>query len=172
EVLAAEPGDDDLEARVGRIRRAKRRITTQVALADLADEIETRSATLVLSALADASLEAAARFALDRAPGAPIEGLAIIAMGKLGGREIGYGSDLDVLFVFDPKGFAGDDPTAFFARRARRIIQIVGMPHHEGRGYELDTRLRPSGNQGLLVVSLEAFARYHAESDSGTPSGR
>jgi [glutamine synthetase] adenylyltransferase / [glutamine synthetase]-adenylyl-L-tyrosine phosphorylase len=167
EVLAAVPnGDaDDLEAQVGRLRRAKQRITMQVALADLADEIDTRGATLVLSALADATLDAAAHFALDVPAGAPIEGLAIVAMGKLGGREIGYGSDLDVIFVFDPAGFSGDDPTAFYARRARRIIQIIGMPHYEGRGYELDTRLRPSGSQGLLVVSREAFARYHAEAD-------
>jgi glutamate-ammonia-ligase adenylyltransferase len=86
-------------------------------------------------------------------------GLAVIAMGKLGGREIGYGSDLDLFFVYD--GADDDDAGERYIRVAQRVLRIVGMPHDDGPGYELDTRLRPSGNQGLLVVSLDAFARYH-----------
>ena len=151
-----DPEEDFTEQRVAALRRAKRRITTQVALADLTGEISVRRASMTLSALADASLEVATRFALDSPQ--RVRGLAVIAMGKLGGREIGYGSDLDVIFLFDP---TGEDPVARFSRAARRIIQLIGMPHVEGPGYELDARLRPSGSQGLLVVSLEAFARYH-----------
>jgi glutamate-ammonia-ligase adenylyltransferase len=153
-----EPDEEPTEQRVALLRRAKRRITTQVALADLAGEINLRRATLTLSALADASLEVATRFALEVGADGPVRGLAVLAMGKLGGREIGYGSDLDVMFLFDRDA---DDALDRYSRAARRIIQLIGMPHVEGPGYELDTRLRPSGSHGLLVVSLDAFARYH-----------
>jgi glutamate-ammonia-ligase adenylyltransferase len=150
EALAA--SNEDPDAFVGALRRAKARVTVEVALADLAGEIGTRETTLTLSALADATLEQAVRFALgatDR-----VRGLAVIAVGKLGGNEIGYGSDLDVLFVFDPD-LAPDnaDPHAHFAKRAQRVIRLVSTAHAEGPGYELDTRLRPSGSHGLLVTS-------------------
>ncbi len=158
DLFAASKGDPD--AFVGALRRAKARMTVEVALADLAGEIGTREATLTLSALADATLEQATRFALGSA--GPVRGLAVVAMGKLGGNEIGYGSDLDVIFVFDPAvGPSGVDPHAHFAKYAQRVIRLLSAAHPEGPGYELDTRLRPSGSHGLLVTSLEAFARYH-----------
>jgi [glutamine synthetase] adenylyltransferase / [glutamine synthetase]-adenylyl-L-tyrosine phosphorylase len=164
-VEALSSDEDPEEALVGALRRAKARVTIEVALADLAGEIGTREATLALSDLADATLAAAARHALGTAANEPIKGLAVLAMGKLGGREIGYGSDLDVLFLFDPAmAPAGRDPQVYFARAARQIIRLISVSHGAGPGYELDTRLRPSGNQGLLVTSLEAFARYHGAS--------
>jgi glutamate-ammonia-ligase adenylyltransferase len=151
---------DDPDTFVGALRRAKARITVEVALADLAGEIGTREATLTLSALADATLEQATRFAM--AATGKIRGLAVIAVGKLGGNEIGYGSDLDVLFVFDPEATPPSAPPYdHFAKLARRVIALLSTAHPEGPGYELDTRLRPSGSHGLLVTSLEAFARYH-----------
>ena len=153
------------------LRRAKARVTTQVALADLGGEMTTPQAQLVLSALADAQLEMATRHALRPSQG---RGMCLIAMGSLGALETGYGSDLDVMFVFD--GHADvPDPVAYFSRAARRIIQMVSMAHPAGRGYVLDARLRPSGNQGLLVVSLDAFARYHGLSQPAAgarPSAR
>jgi glutamate-ammonia-ligase adenylyltransferase len=157
-LFAASQADPD--AFVGALRRAKARMTIEVALADLAGEIGTREATLTLSSLADATLEHATRFALGSA--AAVRGLAVVAMGKLGGNEIGYGSDLDVVFVFDPAvAPPGADPHAHFAKQAQRVIRLLSAAHPEGAGYELDTRLRPSGSHGLLVTSVEAFARYH-----------
>ena len=142
-------------------------MTIEVGLADLAGELGTRACTLVLSALADASLDHATRYALGERALSPRRGLAVIAMGKLGGREIGYGSDLDIFFVYDdaalPDAF---DAAERFVRTAQRVMRLVSAPDGAGPGYELDTRLRPSGNQGLLVVSLDAFARYH-----GAPTG-
>jgi glutamate-ammonia-ligase adenylyltransferase len=149
----------DIDAFVGALRRAKGRVTMEVGLADLAGELDHRGATLTLSALADAVLDQATRFAL--AEKGLSGGLAVIAMGKLGGREIGYGSDLDLFFVFDEAGL-GDDAQELFIRIAQRVLRLLGAPHGDGPGYELDTRLRPSGNQGLLVVSIDAFERYHA----------
>jgi glutamate-ammonia-ligase adenylyltransferase len=151
----------DVDAAVGAWRRTKRRVTFEVGLADLAGELRTRDAARVLTALADATLENACRFAM-RERGLTIgTGLVVIAMGKLGGREIGYGSDLDLLFVFDAPDVS--DAPERFARVAARVMRLVEAPHGEGPGYTLDTRLRPSGSSGLLVVPLEAFARYQAE---------
>ncbi len=177
------PDEDPDEAFVGALRLAKTRLTLETALADLAGALpsraqgagslaEARRAAIrdvnhALTALADASLEAAIRRASGSEPGERVRGLAIIAMGKLGGREISYGSDLDVLFVYDPdRGPPGAEAGAHFARVARKVIRYISTFHGAGPGYDLDTRLRPSGNQGLLVTTVEAFARYH-----GVPSG-
>jgi [glutamine synthetase] adenylyltransferase / [glutamine synthetase]-adenylyl-L-tyrosine phosphorylase len=144
---------------VGALRRAKARVTMEVGLADLAGELRTRDAGAVLSAAAEAILEHATSRAL--AEKGLTGGLSVVAMGKLGGREIGYGSDLDIFFVFTAP--PDDDGTYAerYVRAAQRVLRIVSAPHGDGPGYDLDTRLRPSGSQGLLVVSLESFARYH-----------
>jgi glutamate-ammonia-ligase adenylyltransferase len=162
EEVAALTLDDahDVDAFVGALRRAKRRVTFEVGLADLAGELGTREAAQVLASLADATLEHACRFAMRERGLDPSRGLALIAMGKLGGREIGYGSDLDLLFVYES---SDDDAPERYARTAQRVLRLVGAPHGEGPGYELDIRLRPSGNHGLLVVSLAAFARHHLD---------
>jgi glutamate-ammonia-ligase adenylyltransferase len=160
----ASDGEDPDEQLVGALRRAKARVLVDVGLSDLASELGPREVGYVLSALADASLDAATGHALGAEVGAEVEGLCVLAVGTLGGREIGYGSDLDVLFLFDPaKAPSGSDPDTYYARAARRVIRLISITHPAGRGYELDTRLRPSGNQGLLVTSIEAFARYHGQ---------
>jgi glutamate-ammonia-ligase adenylyltransferase len=159
------PEHIDTEAFVGALRRAKARVMMEVGLAELAGELRTRDATLVLSALADATLEHATRRALAERK---LEGgLAVIAMGKLGGREIGYGSDLDIFFVYDAGPDGEDDAAEKYVRAAQRVLSLVSTPHGDGPGYELDTRLRPSGSHGLLVVSLDAFARYHGLTREG-----
>jgi glutamate-ammonia-ligase adenylyltransferase len=162
EEIAALSQEDalDPDAFTGALRRAKRRVLLEVGFADLAGELGTRSATLILSALADATIDRVTGFAMNER-GADPRRLAVIAMGKLGGREIGYGSDLDVVFVYDEPSDSKGDGGEVYARVAQRVLRLLGMPHGEGPGYELDTRLRPSGNQGLLVVSLGGFARYH-----------
>ncbi len=98
-------------------------------------------------------------------------GFAVIAYGKLAGLEMGYGSDLDLVFVYDARGeeqvtdgkrsIANAD---FFFRVARRVITVLTTRGITGRMYEVDTRLRPSGRSGLLVSSLQAFASYQRES--------
>ncbi len=156
----ADPEDpDDF---VGALRRAKGHVVMEVGLADLAGEIESRTVTQTLSALADVTLRHATRFAL-REKRLPDGGLALLGMGKLGGRELGYGSDLDIFFVYDEAVASGEegDVEERLIRAAQRVLFLLSVPHGAGPGYELDTRLRPSGNQGLLVVSLAAFARYH-----------
>jgi glutamate-ammonia-ligase adenylyltransferase len=155
---------DVQQALVSGLRIAKQRVMVEVAVADLAGSIGTREATRLLSALADEELGRALGHVMGDEP----SGLAVIAMGKLGGRDIGYGSDLDVIFVFDPERAPNADEAGFFfTTRAQRIIRLISEPHAAGPGYELDTRLRPSGSQGMLVTSIDAFARYHGLSLDG-----
>ncbi|HXX66811.1 MAG TPA: bifunctional [glutamate--ammonia ligase]-adenylyl-L-tyrosine phosphorylase/[glutamate--ammonia-ligase] adenylyltransferase [Polyangiaceae bacterium] len=161
----------DVDAFVGALRRAKWRATFEIGLADLAGELAALDVAHALTKLADAVLAHAVRFTMretaaqegsagvaDAAKDA--RGLSVVAMGSFGGRELGYGSDLDLLFVYDAPTEAAAER---FARIAQRVLRLMETPHHEGSGYALDTRLRPSGNQGLLVVSLEGFARYHEQ---------
>ncbi|MFC0269591.1 bifunctional [glutamate--ammonia ligase]-adenylyl-L-tyrosine phosphorylase/[glutamate--ammonia-ligase] adenylyltransferase [Kushneria aurantia] len=90
----------------------------------------------------------------------------IVGYGKLGGIELGYGSDLDLVFLHDadPRGRTDGerelDTPVFFARLGQRIIHMLSATTPAGALYEVDMRLRPSGNAGLLVSSLEAFADY------------
>ncbi len=91
--------------------------------------------------------------------------LAIIAMGKLGGGELNYHSDLDIIFVYDHQGMTDGEKQIsnheYFAKLAQKIISILTMQTREGYVYKIDTRLRPSGNAGPLVTSLESFLDYH-----------
>jgi len=88
-------------------------------------------------------------------------------MGKLGGRELGYHSDLDLIFLY-PSGPPEAHP--LYARLAQRFIAFLQMPLREGRLYQIDTRLRPSGNQGALVVGVDGFTHYHLGDDGGVRS--
>jgi glutamate-ammonia-ligase adenylyltransferase len=159
---------NDVDAMVGATRRAKRLVTFEVGLADLAGELGPLDVANALTALADEMLGRVMAFAMreraGRSPEDPAEdvtrGFTIVAMGTYGGREIGYGSDLDIFFVYEATDDAAPER---FARIAQRVLRLMETPHDEGPGYSLDTRLRPSGNQGLLVVSLEGFARYQEE---------
>ncbi len=93
--------------------------------------------------------------------------LAIIGMGKLGGAELNYHSDLDIIYVYDFPGTTdGEKPLSnheYFAKLGQKIISILSTPTREGYVYKIDTRLRPSGNAGPLVTSLESFRSYHKD---------
>ncbi|MBS0589306.1 MAG: bifunctional [glutamate--ammonia ligase]-adenylyl-L-tyrosine phosphorylase/[glutamate--ammonia-ligase] adenylyltransferase [Proteobacteria bacterium] len=98
------------------------------------------------------------------------DGLAVIGYGSLGGGELGFASDLDLVFVYD-EAFAqvesdGARPLEgmrYYARIAQRIVAWLGMQTQAGRLYEVDVRLRPDGGKGLLVTSVKAFADYQRE---------
>src|SRR5262249_10216144 len=98
----------------------------------------------------------------------PAEAMAVIGMGKLGGSELNYHSDLDLIFVYDRGDASWWEgrlaPREFFSRLAQGMMSALQTPTREGIVYRVDTRLRPSGNQGPLVSSLEAFERYHESS--------
>ncbi|MEO8919333.1 MAG: bifunctional [glutamate--ammonia ligase]-adenylyl-L-tyrosine phosphorylase/[glutamate--ammonia-ligase] adenylyltransferase [Polyangiaceae bacterium] len=151
--------DEREEAFIGALRSAKRRVTVEVAVADLAGTIDVRDATRLLADLAEEILTRAVHHVFGEVPG-----FAVLGLGKLGGRDLGYASDLDVIFSFIPSAApVPEEATTYFVRGAQRVIRLLTEPHVAGPGYELDTRLRPSGSHGLLVTSLASFARYHRQ---------
>lgn len=100
----------------------------------------------------------------------PGGGMAVLALGKLGAREMSIGSDLDLVFVYDnPGGHESSDgdrplaPTVYFSRLSQRLISALSAQTAEGSAYEIDMRLRPFGQDGPIAISREAFAKYHAE---------
>lgn len=109
-----------------------------------------------------------AEFARRHGP-APGRGAAVIAMGKLGGREMTATSDLDLIIVYDAEGVEqseGPKPltsSVYYARLTQKLVSALTTATAEGALYEVDMRLRPSGGQGPVAVSLEGFKRYQAE---------
>jgi glutamate-ammonia-ligase adenylyltransferase len=169
--LAAEIGklDGDVEGILDHLRHYKQRQMLRFTIADIEGELPVMALSDELSALADTLLDvtlAAAAASLSAAPlensqaAGPLPGIAgfvVVGYGKLGGKELGYGSDLDVIFVYD-------DAMAPQAEKLARIAQRVNtwMTSFTGAGvlYETDLRLRPDGASGLLVSSLSAFRDY------------
>jgi glutamate-ammonia-ligase adenylyltransferase len=149
----------------------------RIGLADIAGELAPEEVCTELSLLAEVCLRRAcvlvqgglvARHGVPRHAdtGAPAS-LALLALGKLGGRELGYASDLDILFVYGGDGTSDGphplDNVTYMSRAAQRLVRGLHMMHPGGRLYELDTRLRPEGQKGLLVSSLAGWVRYHRE---------
>lgn len=100
----------------------------------------------------------------------PEGSFALVAFGRLGGRLMSFSSDLDLVTIYDaPKGAVSDGPkpldaTQYYTRLTQRMIAAITAPMAEGKPYEVDLRLRPSGEAGPVAAGLDSFARYHAES--------
>jgi glutamate-ammonia-ligase adenylyltransferase len=166
--LASLPPDDE-EARLNALRRVKNEEVLRIGLYDVAGELSPPQVSAQLSDLAEVLLDAALETvapATYRKYGTPAATLAVVALGKLGGRELTYSSDLDVIFLYSGEGTCVGGRAAshheVFARLAQRLVHALGAYLDEGRLYEVDTRLRPSGAQGTLVSSLAGFRDYHA----------
>jgi [glutamine synthetase] adenylyltransferase / [glutamine synthetase]-adenylyl-L-tyrosine phosphorylase len=153
------------------LRRFKHREELRIGMADLMGAIPLPAVCRSLSRLADACLgaaldlaahETAKRCGVDGSCG----GLAVIGAGKLGGRELIYGSDLDILFVYNEARASAPPPgmTVFeyFSKMAERSIAYLTTMTREGFAYRVDTRLRPTGSKGPLVQSLSAFKTYYS----------
>jgi glutamate-ammonia-ligase adenylyltransferase len=107
---------------------------------------------------------------LDASSGRRPVRVAAVGYGKLGGIELGYSSDLDLVFLHDSQGEVQEtegerpiDNQVFFVRLAQRIVHLLTMHSAAGRLYEVDVRLRPSGKGGLLVTNIRAFAEYQRQ---------
>lgn len=136
----------DPDARFDGLRRFKRRETLKIALSELAGGIDVTQAGAWLSDVASACIEAA----LDGT-----EDLAVVGMGKLGGRELNYASDVDVLFVH-----RGDPIVA--EKKAETLLRAIGEVTPEGQAFRVDAALRPEGKSGPLSRSLESYLEYYS----------
>jgi glutamate-ammonia-ligase adenylyltransferase len=158
----------DEEAALREMRRYQTEQILRIGLHDVAGNLEPGEVSEQLSTLAEVCLGAAVRLVaalLSGRHGAPAAELTVLALGSFGSRETRYGSDLDLVFLFSQPGTTarGMDHQEWFARLAQRIIGALGALLDEGRLYDVDTRLRPSGEQGLLVTTYASFDRYHHE---------
>ena len=140
----------------------------RIGLHDVAGSLQPLEVSAQLSDLAEVCLSAgiaAALPALEARLGKPRTALTVLGLGSLGAREMRYGSDLDLVFLYGAAGESdsGVDHREWFARASQRFIATMEAMLEEGRLYQVDTRLRPSGEQGLLVTSWASFERYHRE---------
>jgi glutamate-ammonia-ligase adenylyltransferase len=172
---------DDLEQLMNALRQFKQAQVLKIAAADIMGVIPIMVVSDYLTWLAETLvagvMEQAWRLTAQRhgtppgtAPG-EIKGFGVVAYGKMGGLELSYASDLDLVFLYggveDAALTDGDSPipcAQFYARVVKRMIAILTTQILSGTLYEIDLRLRPSGNSGLLVSSLDAYETYQMES--------
>jgi [glutamine synthetase] adenylyltransferase / [glutamine synthetase]-adenylyl-L-tyrosine phosphorylase len=166
------------ERRANAVRRFKSRQLLRLGARDLLGDADLVVTTRELANLADVCLgvawrdaEAAARaqYGEPRDDEGRETGLAVIGMGKLGGQELNYSSDIDLMFVYGADGettggTAGRLPNGeYFARVARDIVAAIEGSTDEGYVFRVDLRLRPEGRSGPVAMSLDGYRRYHAE---------
>jgi glutamate-ammonia-ligase adenylyltransferase len=161
----ASSGEDDDEALLNLLRRAHHAEVFRTLARDVEGHITVEQVADDLSALAESMLRTTTRWCWERLKNRhrPDHRLGIIAYGKLGGKELGYGSDLDIVFVFDD-----EDDRAFevYGALIRKLINWLTVKTGEGDLYEIDTALRPNGNSGLLITSFDAYANYQQQRGS------
>lgn len=166
---------DDLEERMDALRRFKNAEFLRLAAAHWMERLPTAELLTLLSELAELCLRTAVQWAEDemlrrhgqprKADGQPAQ-FGVIALGKLGGKEMGFASDLDLVYLYDaPLDGESDGPQplpnpSWFARLGQRLIHILSTLTRAGTLYQIDMRLRPSGQSGPLVTTLQGFADY------------
>jgi len=172
---------DDLEYQIEQLCIFKQINVLRVAAADVTGTLPLMRVSDYLSEIAESILGEVVDLAwhhLVSKHGTPIcrldnnrceKGFVVIAYGKLGGLELGYGSDLDLVFLHAGTGEQtrgkekGIDSAQFFNRLGQRVIHILTSHTRAGKAYEIDMRLRPSGSSGILVSHIEAFGNYQFE---------
>lgn len=168
--------EDDLEQQMEAIRQFKQMQLLRIAAADqvgalaltlVSDHLTALAEAIVHAVIAQAWRDLSVKFgAPNHLSGQDGTGLAVIAYGKLGGWELGYGSDLDLVFLHDcpvnseTDGQKAIDSRQFYLRLAQRMMHLFSTRTLNGVLYEVDVRLRPSGASGLLVSPIDSFAEY------------
>jgi glutamate-ammonia-ligase adenylyltransferase len=159
--------EDDDENLLNLLRRAHHAEVFRILARDVEGRLTVEQVADDLSALAEAVLCITTRWCWERLKNRhrPNCQFGIIAYGKLGGKELGYGSDLDIVFVYDD-----DDERAgeVYGALVRKLINWLTVKTGEADLYEIDTALRPNGNSGLLVTSFKAYSDYQQQRGSNT----
>ncbi|HEX7342414.1 MAG TPA: bifunctional [glutamate--ammonia ligase]-adenylyl-L-tyrosine phosphorylase/[glutamate--ammonia-ligase] adenylyltransferase [Rhodanobacteraceae bacterium] len=168
--------EHDAEGDLERLNELKASLAFRLGLALRDGRADAVATARRLAALAEAVVAAVLSLAErelvarhGRLPGTGL-GFAVLGYGSLGGRELGFASDLDLVFVYDgaragahSDGARPLDGAGWYQRLAQRIMHWLSVLTRAGRLYEVDTRLRPDGSRSLLVTSLDAFAAYQRE---------
>ena len=153
------------------LRRRRQALALALALGDLAGELALEEVTAALSDFADASIARAIEVAIaEQAPGEQPRGLAVIALGKLGSRELNFSSDVDLLLLFDPASLPRrqrDEPGDAAVRIGRRIIELLQKRTEDGYVARVDLRLRPSPEVTPIVLSVNAAISYYESAAVG-----
>jgi [glutamine synthetase] adenylyltransferase / [glutamine synthetase]-adenylyl-L-tyrosine phosphorylase len=159
------------ERRLDAVKRLQRRELLRIGAQDIMKFASLAGVTLQLSDLADLAVDAALSVAMeqlsDKYPSPPRTPFAVIGLGKLGGSELNYSSDIDILFVYGEEGETqgADGRTTthheYFNKLAERLVQNLSQSSAEGYLYRVDTRLRPESGAGPLARSLRSFLVYY-----------
>ena len=186
ELIVQQMRDEDPERQVEALRHFQRAAVFRIAVADLTGRLPIMKVSDRLTDVAELIVERAMQLGWQQMTaqfGTPMCGegaerravrICAVGYGKLGGMELGYSSDLDLVFLHDSHGERQEtaasrpiDNQLFFVRVAQRIMHLLTMHSGAGRLYAVDVRLRPSGKGGLLVTNIRAFAEYQ-EHDAWT----
>jgi [glutamine synthetase] adenylyltransferase / [glutamine synthetase]-adenylyl-L-tyrosine phosphorylase len=164
-------GQDDTETLLNLLRRAHHAELFRTLARDIEGQLTVEQVADDLTGLADATLRVTMQWCWQRYKNkhmpnaADVPQIAIIGYGKLGGKELGYGSDLDIVFIYeDEHENAGEIYSTF----VRKLITWLDSKTSEGDLFEIDTELRPNGNSGMLVTSTASFANYQENRGSNT----
>jgi len=159
------------ERKLNALRRLYRREMLRIGSRDLLGRADLRSTTEALSTLADHIIDATIAVASDQLRARPPQpeqcSFAVIGLGKLGGKELNYSSDIDILFLYESEGeFADAEGKTvtfheYFNKLAEKIVQNLSGPSSEGHLYRVDTRLRPESGAGPLSRSLQSYLNYY-----------
>jgi len=171
--------EEDMEQQLEALRQYKQTQLLRIAAADIAGKLELMKVSDHLTWLAEAVIHNVVNLAwqqLEEKHGQPHNmvasgerGFAVIAYGKLGGAELGYGSDLDLVFIHNcedagqTNGAKQIDSRQFYLRLAQKIVHIFSTRTSTGILYEVDMRLRPSGNSGVLASAVSSFLNYQCK---------
>lgn len=160
-------GEDDDETLLNLLRRAHHAELFRTLARDVEGVLTVEQVADELSALADATLRVTADWCWQRLKqrhrDTPL--FAILGYGKLGGKELGYGSDLDIVFVYEDDDERAPDAYAAFVRK---LINWLSTKTAEGDLFEIDTALRPNGSSGLLITTFQAYDNYQQRRGSNT----
>jgi len=150
------------------VRRERSAAALALGIGDLAGALTLEQVVGPLSELADRQLERALAAALaERTPDAPARGFAIVALGKLGGRELNYSSDLDLIFLYDPETLPRkprEEPDQAALRIGQRVVEILQKRTEEGYAFRIDLRLRPSPEVTPIALPVDAAISYYESS--------
>jgi len=168
-------GEDDDETLLNLLRRAHHAEVFRTLSRDVEGRITVEQVADDLSALADTVLRVTSRWCWQRLKKRHntdpefVPQFAVIGYGKLGGKELGYGSDLDIVFVYGKgEDNTDDDAAEAYTALVRKLINWLTVKTGEGDLFEIDTALRPNGNSGLLITTFDAYANYQQQRGSNT----